>query len=675
MIFATLMAIGAALLYSTGLTHRLIFDDGWATRNPAILSAPISLGLQLRNLSLASFQFIFQWVGPELQWQRMFNIVIHIINGWLLWTLSLALLRRALSQEASAADASFPTEPRQSPDPSLVSVAAPVAVGLWLLNPVAVYAVQYLTQRSSLLATCFVLIGLLAFIRALQAQSVVARALWGAAVLAACALAIMSKEHAAPMVAALLPLYVFWKRPPPRHLWTAGVVALVVSVLAATALLSRKGFALGLLYEDLAASFLQQLNAIRPEATENAYSLSIINQLWLFFQYGAIWNLPWPGWMSIDVRPPFPMQAHAFPHILGPVLWLSAVCASIWALLAKSGRLALLGLLFLIPSAFFLTELAYVRLQEPFVLYRSYLWSITLPAVWAILLVTLIETKWRLVAAGVAISLACAAVSFERIQTLYDETTAWRDAVDKLDLSASPSTLGRWRAPLNLSRADLVKGNYQEALRHAQLAEKLGAPNGMAQFNSGNALLALRQPKQALHYFQLAQSKGYSEPEIWMSLAASLDQLGQTSEAISVYDQALASPLQPQNRLLVLQQVARLANAVGRFDNAKRYYQQMLSLQPNLPVAWLGLAHSSFRAGQIQPALDTLTTAISKQPLAEFFHARGMLYAQVGQRQQALQNLAEAAAREPTNPTYQSALKELQNQLKPSAGEVSLKKK
>lgn len=150
---------GVAGLYSTGLNHKLIFDDFWIARSPEILSAPISLGFDVRSLWVASFQFIHQWLGPELYWQRIFNILLHIANAFLIGFFTYRLLIRVLSEDTIG----FQVRDVNSAADILARAraAAAVAAAAWAFNPVSVYAVQYLTQRSTLMATGFVVIMLL----------------------------------------------------------------------------------------------------------------------------------------------------------------------------------------------------------------------------------------------------------------------------------------------------------------------------------------------------------------------------------------------------------------------------------------------------------------------------------------------------------------------------------
>lgn len=658
--FGLLMVLALSALYATGLDHKLIFDDMWVYRTPEILAAPVTVSMNFRSLWTASYQAIYQFIGPELHWQRAFNIALHVGNATLIWALTAQLVGRALLEESvstSSGDGALGT-PRDLQ--ALARVAVPVAVIAWAFNPVAVYAVQYLTQRSTLMATGFVVAGLLAFIAALQARSMTARVAWFAGTAVTCVLAVMSKEHAAPGVALLLPLYVYWQRPAARRLWQGALVLMALAGVMAAWMIARKGWSIGAATEDMVGPFLQQLDALRPGAADEVYSLSVINQAWLFLRYGVLWTVPWTGWMSVDMRPPFPLTWHAFPQAFGAAVFIGIVLASAWALPRRRGRISLLGLIVLVPAILFTTELAFVRLQEPFVLYRSYLWSITLPALWATALLAAVGARQWLIAVGLALAAGFGAQAFERIQSLRDESVAWRDAMAKMDLNGPANALGRWRAPLNLSRADLVRENYEDAFRYAQLADRLSAPDGLGKFNMGSVLLAVGRPQQALPLLQAAEREGYKGAELWASLGGALEQVGRADDAFAAYDRALRANLDPKYRPGVLQQAGRLANAVGRYDKANTYFSQLLQLQPDASPAVMGAAFARLRRGDAADALSLLSDAIDRRPAADLYHARAMVHLQAGNRQQATRDIAEALARDPHNPVYLTAQRQIQ---------------
>lgn len=658
MVFSLFLLAGLLGLYSVGFGHKLIFDDAWISRSPEILSAPISVGLHFRSLWTASYQFIYQFVGAELYWQRVFNALLHGINALLIWRLTALLVRRALEQEAAMNRVDGGAETGADRQ-TLERIAIPVAIAIWAFNPVAVYAVQYLTQRSTLMATGFLVAALLAFITVLQSRSMVRRMVALTATFILYLLAILSKEHAAPGVALLLPLYIYWQRPNRKHLWLGGGVLLALIVVAAVLLVAKKRWVIGAATEDLVAPFLKQLDALRPGASEQVYALSVINQLWLFFRYGFLWVVPWVTWLSVDLRPPFPLEWYALPQILGVVAYLAIVLVAVVAVLTRRGRIALLGLAVLVPAMLFTTELAFVRLQEPFVLYRSYLWSLSMPIMYSMAMLALIRQPQWIVAIGLVVPALFAALSLDRIQSLRDDRSAWADALEKQDKSAPPNALGRWRAPHNLARWDLTERRFEQALINGRLADELGAPDGLAKQKIGSALVSLRRPHEALPVLIAAQEEGYKGVEIWVSIGGALDQLGRLDEASDAYDRALQGDLHERFRPATLLAAGNLANRMGKYDRAQRYFEELIKLQPSLVPAVVGLATARVRQGDVRGGELILTSAIDRQPDAGLFYARASIYLQLGRHREAMRDIEQALSREPHNPVYLAAKREI----------------
>jgi tetratricopeptide (TPR) repeat protein len=96
------------------------------------------------------------------------------------------------------------------------------------------------------------------------------------------------------------------------------------------------------------------------------------------------------------------------------------------ALLFKRGRRGLIGLAMLFPWLLFFTEFSVIRIQESFVLYRSYLWMagifIALP-----LLLMKIKPRMALISGGV-LALLLAMVAVDRLTTFSHPLLLWDDA-------------------------------------------------------------------------------------------------------------------------------------------------------------------------------------------------------------------------------------------------------
>jgi hypothetical protein len=296
--------------------------------------------------------------------------------------------------------------------------AALAAALLFLLHPLAVYAVGYLIQRTILMATLFGLLTLSTYFDGLVTRKK-AYFLFSALFYL---LSSFSKEHAVlvPVAAlALTPLAV----PLGRQTWRQLLLPCALYLAIALLVVIRSASILGTVYEPFAEPL------VRLHGGGNLWALSVMTQAALFFKYLGLMLVPYPGWMSIDMRVPFAQDLLQPKYVLGALALLVYAAASLTWLL-KGGRRGLVGFALLAPLLLFAVEFSAVRIQEPFVLYRSYLWmaplfmlvpavSYTLPhkAFWSAVLVA---------------ALAFAFASSDRLQSFSSAYALWDDAVKKL---------------------------------------------------------------------------------------------------------------------------------------------------------------------------------------------------------------------------------------------------
>jgi len=121
-------------------------------------------------------------------------------------------------------------------------------------------------------------------------------------------------------------------------------------------------------------------------------------------------------------------------------LYLAVVVGGFRLVVRHRDWRALVGLSLLLPALLFGTEFMTVWVQDPFVLYRSYLWAIGVPG---IVFVFLHGTSPRALAVvGTIVALLFAWQAIERVVSLATPETAWTDAIKKLP--EDPRAVGRW---------------------------------------------------------------------------------------------------------------------------------------------------------------------------------------------------------------------------------------
>jgi hypothetical protein len=315
--------------------------------------------------------------------------------------------------------------------------------------------VAYLVERSILMATLFVLLMLLSYLEGLLRGGV----RWMLAAALFYFAAVYSKEHsiAAPGVALAL---TFLVRKPSLALFRQIAPYFILTALVAiTVLLSIKGI-LGQVYEPRAAGMLElSVKTHGLTGLPNIHLLSILTQCGLFFKYLWLWLLPNPAWMSVDMREPFAMALLSWPYTLGLIAFLAYPCIAAWLLL-KQGKIGLVGFALLFPWILFVTEFSTVRIQEPFVLYRSYLWMpglfAALPAVFG----WLAPRKFFILLS--IVSLLIVPLTLNRLNTFSSTLLLWDDA-EKL-VRDKPDVFGAGRIYYNRGTELGQLKRYEEAI-------------------------------------------------------------------------------------------------------------------------------------------------------------------------------------------------------------------
>jgi tetratricopeptide (TPR) repeat protein len=197
-------------------------------------------------------------------------------------------------------------------------------------------------------------------------------------------------------------------------------------VVALIVLMRSKGI-LGQAYEiDAAAMFG------RDELLQGLPMLhlsSVLTQAGLFFKYCLLMLIPNPAWMSIDMREAFILLWRDWTNWIGLIAFVGYGIFALICLL-RGGRIALLGLALIYPWLFFVTEFSTIRVQEIFVLYRSYLWLPGYMLLFPLILSALPDKKIMLAGAVAAILLV--PMAWNRLWVFADNYRLWDDAVQLL---------------------------------------------------------------------------------------------------------------------------------------------------------------------------------------------------------------------------------------------------
>lgn len=584
LIFLTGLWLAIGLLYMPALNDAVLFDDaqiirGGALRSDLLTSAPRFV----TNLSYVLVDVVFD---KSTVAQKVCNLALHATAVTLLYFLTLTLFEIAPKARPVHGDGTG----------RIGKTALCLGVALFALNPSAVYATAYLVQRSIVLATIFTILMLVLFIWGLKTGNKFHFA--GSAVFYV--LAVLSKELS--VMAIFIPplIYIAVRAPSPKRVGVVMGGTLLVAGLVAGAFLRQYNISLLSPYEPAAAQYLSQAGLPLTDHPIHVFSLHLINQLNLFFAYGLLWVFPHPHWMSIDLQPVFPTVGSAWRYIPLSLCFLLLFMFATRLLFKPSARTRLVGLLVLIPMVLFQTEFWIVRVQEPFAIYRSYLWAISLPGLMA--LAFSYFNKRQLLVAGSALVIWQTGVAMTRVQTFANDLAIWSDAIEKSTATPYFRGFGVWRQYINRGSAHLNRGDVRHALQDFHRADNLGALHGVGQYNIGVVLHMLGSHREALHALQKAESNNKRDPLLQYRIGEVYYALHMHHEALKSYQNAVALGSDHESFFLASLRAAEVQILLGQFTEANQSLSKLSNLEPGNQRIDVGLGMANFGLGNIEVA-------------------------------------------------------------------------
>ena len=505
-----LISVLAVWLYFPYLENPLVFDDTNLFHTDILTTAAIApWEVGIRGLPYFTVGWVETQIG-SMQAHRWVSLALHVLVAYQMFRFLEELLV-----------ASEPLPPSLAANPLHVRWIAGLVATAFVCHPVAVYGAGYLVQRTIVFAALFALLCLRALLQALV-QNRLSPAVW-AAVWAS--LSILSKQHAAllPIAAlALIPVVGRWSRDTVRTGSVFLLLCLPAMLLAVLTSLS----VVGQVYESSIKDLETELYSL-PQFL-NGYEkwlLSASTQARLFLAYWQQWLWPVPGLMSADLRVDFLRpwtHQSAWIWIIG---FLSLpVLATAWSVLTHRARLVAFALTF--ACVLFLVELASVRFQEPYVLYRSYLWAIGYCTFVAAL-------AYRLpprVGIGILV-LVIPLLFFQslgRLDTFRSKLALWDDAAAKLP---KLEIAGSSRILFNRGGERFRSGQPDGAMEDINQAIRLNPPNGRFRVARAVALLGQGRAGEALADLEAARRSIPTDPHLLYVRSRALRALGRLDEA------------------------------------------------------------------------------------------------------------------------------------------------
>ena len=517
-----------------------------------------------RPLVLVSYAFNYAWGEYEVSGYHFFNLLLHLLNIWLVWNLGQRLLHT-----------------RQ---------AALFAALLFALHPLMSEPVNYISSRSSLLATVFYLWGFRVFVKAVDAPFSRGKAV-EIALLYLAGLGSKSIAFSWPLVGVVY-LYLLAA----RRVWRLLLAPVLVGG--------------GYLLFTRAIVGKALLEPVRDHLVQWATQIKALS----FY----LWTMSQP--VHLSVEPQFQL-ARSFgdgPVVLAGAMLLSLVLVAVWG--RRHHRRVVFGL-----AWFFLTLLP-SSLVPLFVLVNEH--RLYLPmagAAFALGALLPQRGRWAWPVGG-AVLLALLLHCVQRNEVWKSEETLWADAVARGPAMARPYA--------NLGKAYLEQGRYREAVEASRQAIQIDPLLERAYYNIGTAYLGQGKHELAIAHYQRALEIQPALFEAQNNLGNAYQEAGRLDEAVQAYKKALDFLPQAQ----VFHNLGGALLRLGRSDSAEVAFRRALSLEPGMRESYKGLIKACHAGEKLQTVLDVAQKALEHWPQdATFWLLAGDAHMALGQDYQAAQ--------------------------------------
>lgn len=647
-----LTALTAAVIYSNIYRSPFVFDDiSSIVESKPIRDVSIFLSLKrlLRPRGIVDLTFALNYEFGKLDvfGYHLVNLIIHVINGWLVYFLALTIFVR-LTELKNASVETAPEVIRPPPGEagalSQDHLKALAAALIFVAHPIQTQAVTYTAQRYAAMAALFYLASVLAYLKAriLQqrdrqregpaVQSKKKRAVAAPAqssrrativalyalVFFCALLAFLSKQNAASLPLTLLLVeylvidrtWAGWKRKLP---WIGGFF-IVFTIFVVSVLSFYQGAAGGRgVLEDVSRLMAETENVSRWSYLCTQFNVLVIYIRLLFL----------PVRQNLDYIYPF---KNGFFDGLTPLAFLflvGVVAVGLWNLRKRP-------LISLSIFGFFIAlsvESSIIPIKDALFEHRLYLPMFSFALLLADLPYRFLSNRRNLILPVTAIIiLSLGTATYARNRVWQDGITLWSDVVSK-----SPDN-SRAYTNLGVELADVDR--LPEAIRQYRHALRISPADPLAHNDLGTALNRQGLQAEAIAHFRAALQVEPNYTQARVNLANALKEGGQAEAAVDNFSEALR--IDPENK----EALVGLGNALQgerRIDEAIARYNKALRIDPDFKEAHYNLAIALFKRKDTAEAIDHFYQALRIDPNDPAVHT------ELGNALQSLGKLEEAA--------------------------------
>lgn len=577
---------------------------------PDILTRP-------RIITDLTFALNYALHGQDPLGYHVVNIVLHILNSFLVFLLIYLFLNIVLFSSADKSDA-FRDRNRKV----WLSLIAGLSASLFFaLHPLQIMAVTYIAQRYTSMAAFFCLLSVGLYMAArmvigsgtgdyLLADNgtqkmgtnsflygrIVGAGLLGACSLFAAVLGFLCKQNAVmlPGLILLVELLVFTRTRSALYTWVCAALFIAL-------------FGGGILYiQGILGQELQLGQMISDISQQSMETREVSRWVYLCTQFGVIVH-----YMALTIVPVGQNIDHMYPFVSGffddftPLYFLVLLAFVVLAaaLVRRRPLISLgIGWMFVALSV----ESGIIPIRDAMFEHRMYL-PLLGPSLIFGYLVYLVGTKVQrplmVLPAAACILVLFGGLTYARNQLWQNPVALWTDSVTK-----NPENDRAWN---NLGKSELERGNIDQAEEYFQKALQINPDNPRAKGNLGYILYTRQEYEKALPYMRQAACALPSSADFQYNLGVLYSELRKSKKAVTYYRKALRlRPDYHQARRNLGVELARQ----GKMQQAAKTLDKALEHEPENLQVLKNLALIRLKSGQFNLAEELLRRALKIMP-------------------------------------------------------------
>jgi tetratricopeptide (TPR) repeat protein/N-acetylneuraminic acid mutarotase len=523
-----------------------------------------------RPLVTLSFAVNYALHGLDPLGYRALNLLLHITNGWLLFMLGLRLFSPRQAREAAT--------PGSSPE-LRANLAAFISAAVFLVHPVQVESVVFISSRSNVLSLAFFLTSLLVYLKREKSGSL-SLALFG--------MGLLTKE----MVIVLPAILVLWELYFGR------------STADRSGVMSRAAQAVGkaLPYFILAGLYFGLRTYMLGRTGQSGYWAGSFWPTMLTMSRGIaayvkLMLVPYP--LSLEYL--FTVSRSVFePKVLGSLLFLAGILFAAFRCRAVKPVLSF-GIIFFFVGLLPVSNIIPIKavIQERF-MYLSVI-------------------GFSLVAGDLALMLSGQRswVIWPLMLMVYGTLTAFRSqdwrsgmALVKATLKTCPQSA---RMHYGLGRQYAAEGDFDKAAAEFKIALSIDPQYDEATRDLGRIALQEGDTETAIQNYRKTLQTKVNMGDALFNMGTAYLKAGKYAEAIQAFEQAMGGNIKDANSEMVSNLAAAYAYA-GKIDKAINVCVELLEANPGLIKTRYNLALYYRAVGLPEAAKEQLQKALAVKP-------------------------------------------------------------